>query len=192
MAHTAPTHQASSNHSRLQGWVDEVAALTQPDEAIADFVRQLQLAAAGKPLEFLHLLLDHLHAEFACDAEPAQTPTTAAEAFALRRGTCQDLTHIFIAAARRAEVPARCVGGYVHRADAVPAPEAGRSWAEAFVPDFGWIGFDPTNGILCDHHHIFAAVGLTPEHISPTRGNYYHPHGVASQMSSSLHVHEKA
>ena len=32
MAHTAPTHQASSNHSRLQGWVDEVAALTQPDE----------------------------------------------------------------------------------------------------------------------------------------------------------------
>ncbi len=32
MAHTAPTHQASSNHSRLQGWVDEVVALTQPDD----------------------------------------------------------------------------------------------------------------------------------------------------------------
>ena len=32
MAHTAPTHQASSSHARLQGWVDEVAALTQPDE----------------------------------------------------------------------------------------------------------------------------------------------------------------
>jgi phosphoenolpyruvate carboxykinase (GTP) len=32
MAHTAPTHQASSNHSRLQGWVEEVAALTQPDD----------------------------------------------------------------------------------------------------------------------------------------------------------------
>ena len=30
MAHTAPTHQASSNHARLRGWVDEVAALTQP------------------------------------------------------------------------------------------------------------------------------------------------------------------
>src|SRR6516165_2286875 len=32
MAHTAPTHQASSNHSRLEGWVEEVAALTQPDD----------------------------------------------------------------------------------------------------------------------------------------------------------------
>ena len=32
MAHTAPTNQASTNHSRLQGWVDEMAALTQPDD----------------------------------------------------------------------------------------------------------------------------------------------------------------
>jgi phosphoenolpyruvate carboxykinase (GTP) len=32
MAHTAPQHQATTDHARLQGWVDEVAALTQPDE----------------------------------------------------------------------------------------------------------------------------------------------------------------
>src|ERR1700761_5150367 len=32
MAHTAPTHQTSSNHTRLQGWVEEVATLTQPDD----------------------------------------------------------------------------------------------------------------------------------------------------------------
>jgi phosphoenolpyruvate carboxykinase (GTP) len=32
MAHTAPKHQTSSNHTRLQEWVDEVSALTQPDD----------------------------------------------------------------------------------------------------------------------------------------------------------------
>ena len=32
MAHTAPKHQASSNHAGLQAWVEEVAELTQPDE----------------------------------------------------------------------------------------------------------------------------------------------------------------
>ncbi len=32
MAHTAPKHQASSNHAGLQAWVDQVAELTQPDE----------------------------------------------------------------------------------------------------------------------------------------------------------------
>jgi phosphoenolpyruvate carboxykinase (GTP) len=32
MAHTAPTHQASSSHPRLNDWVEEIASLTQPDE----------------------------------------------------------------------------------------------------------------------------------------------------------------
>jgi phosphoenolpyruvate carboxykinase (GTP) len=32
MAHTAPTDQATTNHGRLQAWVEEIAALTQPDE----------------------------------------------------------------------------------------------------------------------------------------------------------------
>jgi phosphoenolpyruvate carboxykinase (GTP) len=32
MAHTAPMNEATTNHARLQAWVDEIAALTQPDE----------------------------------------------------------------------------------------------------------------------------------------------------------------
>jgi phosphoenolpyruvate carboxykinase (GTP) len=32
MAHTAPKHQATTNHARLLEWVEEVAALTQPDD----------------------------------------------------------------------------------------------------------------------------------------------------------------
>ena len=32
MAHTAPTHQATTKHARLRAWVEEVAALTQPDD----------------------------------------------------------------------------------------------------------------------------------------------------------------
>jgi phosphoenolpyruvate carboxykinase (GTP) len=32
MAHTAPTHQATTNHKRLRAWVEEVAAHTQPDD----------------------------------------------------------------------------------------------------------------------------------------------------------------
>jgi phosphoenolpyruvate carboxykinase (GTP) len=32
MAHTAPTHQGTTTHARLRGWVDEIAALTQPDD----------------------------------------------------------------------------------------------------------------------------------------------------------------
>ena len=45
---------------------------------------------------------------------PTHAATTAREAFALKRGVCQDLTHIFIGAARSLGIPARYVGGYLH------------------------------------------------------------------------------
>ena len=66
------------------------------------------------------------------DTDPTHTATTAAEAFALKRGVCQDLTHVFIATARHLGIPARYVGGYFHRADGVTQQDAGHAWAEAY------------------------------------------------------------
>ena len=91
----------------------------------------------------LHRLVAALHREVIFDTEPTHAATTAAEAFALRRGVCQDLSHIFIAAARSMGIPARYVSGYFHRIDGVTDQEAGHAWAEAKVPDLGWVGFDP-------------------------------------------------
>ena len=68
------------------------------------------------------------------DTDPTHSATTAAEAFALRRGVCQDLTHVFIAASRSVGIPARYVGGYFHRVDGVSEQEAGHAWAEAHLP----------------------------------------------------------
>ena len=96
--------------------------------------------------------------------------TTAAEAFALRRGVCQDLTHIFIAAARRLEIPARYVGGHFYRADGVTAQDAGHAWVEAYVENLGWVGFDPTNGIGTTEAHVRVAIGLDYLGAAPVRG----------------------
>ena len=87
-------------------------------------------------------MLERLHDDVAYDTDPTHAATTAAEAFALKRGVCQDLTHIFIAAARSLAIPARYVGGYFHRDDGVDEQEAGHAWAEAFVPELGWVAFD--------------------------------------------------
>ena len=57
------------------------------------------------PLASLHQLLEALHSEVIFDTEPTHSATTAAEAFALRRGVCQDLSHIFIAACRGSRDP---------------------------------------------------------------------------------------
>ena len=144
--------------------------LTTVDEGIHEFA---QAAANGSNdrLATLHRLLEALHRQVAFDTAPTQVTTTAAEAFALKRGVCQDLTHIFIAAARCLDIPARYVSGYLYRADGVVDQEAGHAWAEARVPDLGWVGFDAANGISISDAHVRVAIGLDYLGAAPVRGS---------------------
>ena len=150
--------------------------LTAADAAIvacANDVRARQDGNAGNALGLLHALLTRIHREITFDTSPTQATTTAAEAFALKRGVCQDLSHIFIAAARELGFPARYVAGYFHRADGVVRQEAGHAWAEAHLPDLGWIAFDPANGICATDAHVRVAVGLDYLGAAPVRGTRY-------------------
>ena len=148
-------------------------SLTQTDAAIIDFAEATRAATDGDTLILLHALLTMLNREIAFDTDPTHAATTAAEAFSLRRGVCQDITHIFVAAARALGVPARYVGGHFHRADGVTAQDAGHAWAEAYVENLGWIGFDPTNGICITDAHVRVAVGLDYLGAAPVRGTRF-------------------
>jgi len=147
--------------------------LTRTDDAIAAFATQAREAAGGNGLGLLHLMLERLHREMTFDPDPTHPATTAAEAFAIKRGVCQDLTHIFIAASRQVGIPARYVGGYFHRSDGVIDQDAGHAWAEAFVPDLGWVAFDAANGICATEAHVRVAAGLDYLGAAPVRGTRY-------------------
>lgn len=147
--------------------------LTQPSPEIAEFAAGIRASAGPDPLAILHALLAGVHDTIVFDVDPTHTSTTAAEAFALRRGVCQDLTQIFIAAARSIGMPARYVGGYFFRADGVVEQEAGHAWAEAHVPDLGWVAFDPANGICTTDAHLRVAIGLDYLGAAPIRGSRY-------------------
>ncbi len=161
-------------------------ALTQADAAIIDFAQGTHSDAGSDTLNLLHTLLNALNREITFDTDPTHAATTAAEAFALRRGVCQDLTHIFIASARALGVPARYIGGHFHRVDGVTAQEAGHAWAEAYVENLGWIGFDPTNGIATTEAHVRVAVGLDYLGAAPVRGTRYGGNGETLQVA--VHV----
>lgn len=148
-------------------------ALTSPDAKIGNFAAACRDDAGGKVLGLLHLVLERLHRDMTYDTDPTHTATTAAEAFALGRGVCQDLTHVFIAAARSLGIPARYVGGYFHRNDGVKDQDAGHAWAEAFVPELGWVAFDPANGLCATDAHVRVAVGLDYLGAAPLRGTRY-------------------
>lgn len=148
-------------------------ALTTPDAEIAAFAAASRDAADGNVLNLLHHMLERLHDDMVYDINPTQPGTTAAQAFALKRGVCQDLTHIFIAAARSLAIPARYISGYFRRDDGVHEQQAGHAWAEALVPELGWVAFDPANGLCAADAHVRVAVGLDYLGAAPLRGTRY-------------------
>jgi transglutaminase-like putative cysteine protease len=162
--------------------------LTRTDAAIIDFAQATRAATDGDTLKLLHALLTGLNREMTFDTDPTHSATTAAEAFAIRRGVCQDLTHIFVAAARSLEIPARYIGGHFHRADGVTAQEAGHAWAEAYVENLGWVGFDPTNGISTTEAHVRVAAGLDYLGAAPVRGTRFG--GGGETLTVAVRVHQ--
>jgi transglutaminase-like putative cysteine protease len=148
-------------------------ALTATDAEMQAFARTSAPGIDKNPLSALHGLLNAIHRDVSFDTEPTHVGTTAREAFALRGGVCQDLTHIFIAAARHLGIPARYVSGYFFRSDGVVEQEAGHAWAEAKIPGLGWVGFDPANGISAGAAHVRVAIGLDYLGAAPIRGTRY-------------------
>lgn len=162
--------------------------LTTADDAIAGFAAAAHAEAGDDRLTILHAVLDGLHRDITFDPDPTHAATTASEAFALKRGVCQDLTHIFIAAARSIGIPARYISGHLHRDDGVIDQDAGHAWAEAFVPGLGWIAFDAANGICATDAHVRIAVGLDYLGAAPVRGTRYG--GSGETLSVNVHVNQ--
>lgn len=134
-------------------------------------------ALARKAVGGIADTLDRAHAlcravSEAIEYTPGETEhgTTAAEALALGHGVCQDHTHALIAAAQVVEIPARYVTGYLFAAQEGGAPEASHAWAELWVPDLGWVGFDASNDVCPDDRYIRIGSGLDAAEAAPIRG----------------------
>jgi transglutaminase-like putative cysteine protease len=163
--------------------------LTRVDAPIASFAEDVS-RSYRTDLDRLHALQLRIYEAFTFDPDPTHPATSASEAFSLKRGVCQDYAHVFIAAARHLGVPARYVGGYFVRADGVSAQEAGHAWAEAHVPDLGWVAFDPANGISATDAHVRVAVGLDYLGAAPIRGTRFG--GTGETLAVTVNVDQAA
>jgi transglutaminase-like putative cysteine protease len=142
--------------------------LAAADETIAAFARES--ARGARPRERLMALMEAIAERITYRRGSTHAATTAAEALALGEGVCQDHAHVFIAACRSLGVPARYVGGYFWPGENRADDQASHAWAEAFVEDAGWIGFDPANRTVQDERHVRISVGLDYASSAPIRG----------------------
>lgn len=141
--------------------------LTTADDALRVLARELP---GGSPLDRLHALLARVNAGMAFDTDATHSATDAATAWGLGAGVCQDHAQVFAAVARLLDIPARYVSGHFVRSDGHDQQPAAHAWAEAFVEDLGWVGFDPANGISTTDQHVRVAVGLDALDAAPVRG----------------------
>jgi transglutaminase-like putative cysteine protease len=141
--------------------------LTAITPAIATLAESLRGEDA---LSSCHQLMAGIRERMQFEPGITEMLTDADTALRLGRGVCQDLSQIFIAAARHLGIPARYVSGHYAAPDH-PEQEAAHAWAEAHVPDLGWVSFDPTHGVSGTEGHVRVAVGLDSRDAAPVRGS---------------------
>lgn len=112
---------------------------------------------------------------FKYESNVTDVSTPLAQVMRERRGVCQDFAHVAVGCLRSFGLPARYVSGYL---ETIPPPgkerlvgaDASHAWASVFIPDLGWIDFDPTNDLLPDDRHITVSWGRDFSDVSPLKG----------------------
>ncbi len=141
--------------------------LTKPGARCRKLVQGL--GSGLTPLEKLHKLSETIGGVVAYRTGTSDATSSAEDALASGSGVCQDHAHVFIACARAAGIPARYVSGYLMLNDR-EAQDATHAWAEAWLPDLGWVGFDVSNAMSPDDRYVRVATGLDYSEAAPVNG----------------------
>ena len=168
LAETATSYIEQTKQTRRTAPPDEVAELARSIADQHENPCDAALAictAIGEAVEYMHGITG-VH-------------STASEAWAVRKGVCQDITHIALGALRSVGIPARYVSGYLHPKPhaAIGETIAGEShaWVEWYCGE--WRGFDPTNQIDIGDRHVTVGRGRDYNDVPPLRGVYAGPYG---------------
>lgn len=131
---------------------------------------------SGTPfLKGVQSLMARIYEDFDFDPVATSVATPLEEAWAQKKGVCQDFAHIALGCLRSLGLPARYVSGYLRTIPPAGKPrlegaDASHAWFSAYCPLNGWVDFDPTNNLVPSDEHITVAVGRDYTDVSPLTG----------------------
>lgn len=148
--------------------------LIRPSRQISRYVEKFFVAE--KPVR--DCVIDFgrsIYRNFEYDPEFSDIATPLGDVMTHKRGVCQDFAHVAIAGIRAMGLPAAYVSGYL---ETVPAPgreklrgaDASHAWFRAYVPELGWMEFDPTNDTEPGNQHVVLGYGRDYADVAPLRG----------------------
>lgn len=145
----------------------------KPTALLESFMDELGISRDDDPLTLLRRLNTGIYDYFDYVQHVTRVDSPIDEALSARRGVCQDFTHIMLAVLRKMGIPARYISGYLfHREDHSDRSDedATHAWVEAWLPELGWVGFDPTNNVEVTDRHIRVSIANDYSNASPSRG----------------------
>ncbi|MDN3667059.1 transglutaminase N-terminal domain-containing protein [Algibacter miyuki] len=133
----------------------------------------------GRPIfEATVELMQRIFTDFEFNSNVTNVATPIQEVMENKKGVCQDFAQIGIACLRSIGLPARYVSGYI---ETLPPPgkeklvgtDASHAWFSLYIPEFGWVDFDPTNNQIPKNQHIIVAYGRDYYDVPPLKGVIY-------------------
>jgi transglutaminase-like putative cysteine protease len=148
----------------MTAWNDEVLKY-----ALQSFLPQRPVFEAAQDLT------QRIYEEFEYKPGHTTIATPLSVLMQERKGVCQDFAHLAIACLRSVGLPARYVSGYIETlspdgGEKLIGVDASHAWFSVFIPEMGWVDFDPTNNSIVSDRHITIGWGRDYADIAPLDG----------------------
>ena len=140
--------------------------LTRPDKKILKLVKK---KAEKSSVDFCHYLNQCVSSSIKYVSGTTDIHSSAVDAISQGSGVCQDFSHILVGLARFHDYPARYVNGFMLD-DTNIASNNTHAWAEIFITDLGWVGFDPCHGKCIDERYVRVGCGYDFSFTSMIKG----------------------
>ncbi|MDP5229683.1 MAG: transglutaminase family protein [Cellulophaga sp.] len=148
-------------------------------EDLIDYRNRVLKAANSDTIAYLTQLTYQIHQDFSVEYREDGPPLAPNTTFQLKKGSCRDLAWMQISLLREQGIAARFVSGYYYFDMDAPQYEL-HAWLDVFLPGIGWLGLDPSHGILTGNTHFPLASSAISENTMPVSG------GIRGSASSQL------
>jgi len=157
------------------------ASLQKPTLAqeLVDYANEILEASFFNTITFVTNLTIQIHRDFSVEYREDGPPLSPENTFSIKKGSCRDLSWMQINLLRHFGIAARFVSGYFYFDMDEPTYEL-HAWIEIFIPGTGWLGFDPSHGILTGNTHFPVASSAISENTMPVSG------GIRGSATSQL------
>ena len=122
-------------------------------------------------------LMNCIFEQFTYASNSTNVNSTVADVLKTKKGVCQDFAHIAISALRSIGLSCAYVSGYLETLPPegkkkLRGADASHAWFSVYIPDYGWLDFDPTNNCIPKGQHIVVARGRDFDDVTPLKGVY--------------------